>query len=170
LILFIIFNGKNVLVKGDPVENYLVFTNTHDGSGGVKILFTPIRVICQNTLNAAIRTSSNYVSFRHTTSVHNKISVAQEILGISKIKSEEFGQYCNLLANIKVTDEDVIQFIGENLLTSDEIQRLKDTGYLSVNLSLICSRRTSLLNEKLLSIISLSQRDCKCSRTKSINI
>lgn len=120
---------NNILVKGDPVENYLVFTNTHDGSGGVKILFTPIRVICQNTLNAAIRTSSNYVSFRHTTSVHNKISVAQEILGISKIKSEEFGQYCNLLANIKVTDEDVIQFIGENLLTSDEIQRLKDTGH-----------------------------------------
>lgn len=137
---------NNILVKGDPVENYLVFTNTHDGSGGVKILFIPIRVICQNTLNAtirtssnyvicqntlnaAIRTSSNYVSFRHTTSVHNKISVAQEILGISKIKSEEFGQYCNLLANIKVTDEDVIQFIGENLLTSDEIQRLKDTGH-----------------------------------------
>lgn len=120
---------NNILVKGDPVENYLVFTNTHDGSGGVKILFTPIRVICQNTLNAAIRNSSNYVSFRHTTSVHNKISVAQEILGISKIKSEEFGQYCNLLANIKVTDEDVIQFIGENLLTSDEIQRLKDTGH-----------------------------------------
>lgn len=120
---------NNILVKGDPVENYLVFTNTHDGSGGVKILFTPIRVICQNTLNAAIRTSSNYVSFRHTNSVHNKISVAQEILGISKIKSEEFGQYCNLLADIKVTDEDVIQFIGENILTEDEIQRLKDTGH-----------------------------------------
>ena len=120
---------NNILVKGDPVENYLVFTNTHDGSGGVKILFIPIRVICQNPLNAAIRTSSNYVSFRHTNSVHNKISVAQEILGISKIKSEEFGQYCNLLANIKVTDEDVIQFIGENILTEDEIQRLKDTGH-----------------------------------------
>lgn len=119
----------NILVHGDPVENYLVFTNSHDGSSGVRVLFTPIRVICQNTLNAAIRTSSNYVSFRHTTSVHNKISVAQEILGISKIKSEEFGQYCNLLANIKVTDEDVIQFIGENLLTSNEIQRLKDTGH-----------------------------------------
>lgn len=120
---------NNILVKDDPVENYLVFTNTHDGSGGVKILFTPIRVICQNILNAAIRTSSNYVSFRHTTSVHNKISVAQEILGISKIKSEEFGQYCNLLADIKVTDEDVIQFIGKNILTEDEIQRLKDTGH-----------------------------------------
>ena len=87
------------------------------------------RIFVSAKLPNNILVSSNYVSFRHTTSVHNKISVAQEILGISKIKSEEFGQYCNLLANIKVTDEDVIQFIGENLLTSDEIQRLKDTGH-----------------------------------------
>ena len=129
---------NNILVKGDPVENYLVFTNTYDGSGGVKILFTPIRVICQNTLNAAIRTSSNYVSFRHTTSVHNKISVAQEILGISKIKS-------------------VIQFIGENLLTSDEIQRLKDTGHtikdiayrngLALSDSKISSRKMNVISD-----------------------
>ena len=39
---------NNILVNGDPVENYLVFTTSHDGSCGVKILFTPIRVICEN--------------------------------------------------------------------------------------------------------------------------
>ena len=61
----------NILVNGsDPIETYLVFTNTHDGSSGVKILFTPIRVICQNTLNAAIRGASNIVTFRHNQSVH----------------------------------------------------------------------------------------------------
>lgn len=148
---------NNFLIKGDPVENYLVFTNTHDGSGGVKILFTPIRVVCQNTLNAAIHSSSNYVSFRHTSSVHNKISIAQEILGISKIKSEEFAQYCNLLADIKVTDEDVIQFIGENILTQDEVQRLKDTGHtikdiayrngLALSDSKISSRKMNVISD-----------------------
>ena len=75
---------NDILVNGDPVENYLVFTNSHDGSTGVKILFTPIRVVCQNTLNAAIRTSTNFVSFRHTSSVHDNINVAKEILGICK--------------------------------------------------------------------------------------
>lgn len=120
---------NNILVKGDPVENYLVFTNTHDGTGGVKILFTPIRVICQNTLNAAIQSSTNYVSFRHTTSVHNKISIAQEILGISKKYAEEIGFAYNVLANISVTDDEVIQYIGENVLTVEEMTRLKDTGH-----------------------------------------
>ena len=56
---------QNILVKGDPVENYLVFVNSHDGSSGVRILFTPIRVICQNTLTAALRTSTNSISIRH---------------------------------------------------------------------------------------------------------
>ena len=64
------------MVKGDPVESYLVFTNSHDGSTGVKILFTPIRVICENTLNAAIKNSTNYVSFRHTKNVNNKFKNA----------------------------------------------------------------------------------------------
>ena len=45
-------------VNGDDsegIDDYILFTNTHDGSGAVMALFTPIRVICQNTLNAAIR-------------------------------------------------------------------------------------------------------------------
>ena len=46
---------NTITVKGDPVDSYLVFTNSHDGSSGVKILFTPIRIVCLNTLNAAIR-------------------------------------------------------------------------------------------------------------------
>lgn len=119
----------NILVKGDPVENYLVFTNTHDGSSGIKILFTPIRVICQNTLNAAIRNSSNYVSYKHTSNVHNKISIAYEILNISKVKSEELNDYYNMLANIKITDDDLIQFIGKNILTEEEVVRLKNTNH-----------------------------------------
>lgn len=120
---------NDILVKGDPVENYLVFTNNHDGSGGIKILFTPIRVVCQNTLNAAIKNNSNYVSYRHTKDVHNKISIAYEILGISKIKSEEINQYYNMLANIKITDDDLIQFIGDNILTEEEVARLANTDH-----------------------------------------
>ena len=68
---------KSIFVDDDPVENYLVFTTSHDGSSGVKILFTPIRVVCENTLNAAIATSTNYVSFRHTSTVHKNIVSAQ---------------------------------------------------------------------------------------------
>lgn len=120
---------SNILVKGDPVENYLVFTNSHDGSSGVKILFTPIRVICQNTLNAAIKGASNYVSFRHTSNVHNKISIAQEILGITSTMAGEVAEYYNFLSTIKVTDDDVVNYICSQVLSEEERFRLKETGH-----------------------------------------
>ena len=119
----------NILVNGDPVENYLVFTNSHDGTSGVKILFTPIRIICQNTLNAAIRGASNYVTFRHTSNVHSKINIAQEILGITKVKIQETNEYYNFLNTIKVTDDQVVDYICKQVLTDEESFRLKDTGH-----------------------------------------
>lgn len=119
----------DILVNGDLVDNYLVFTNSHNGSSGVKILFTPIRVVCQNTLNAAIRTSTNFVSLRHTESVHYKISIAEEVLGITRRKIDEFGIAAKQLSDIKVTDADVLEYICEQFLTEEEINRLKYTGH-----------------------------------------
>lgn len=119
----------NILVKGDPVENYLVFTNSHDGSSGVKILFTPIRVVCQNTLNAAIRTSSNCFSIRHTESVHKNIEIAHEVLGIAKQKIKDTQWAYDILAGIKLTDEDVMEYICKNNLSDAEIDTLSSTGH-----------------------------------------
>ena len=114
----------NILVKGkDPIETYLVFTNAHDGSSGVKILFTPIRVICQNTLNAAIRGANNIVTFRHTQSVHSKIDTANEILGISHKFAETFAQECEKLSVVKMTDKGVMKYICQQYLTEEEDNR-----------------------------------------------
>ena len=119
----------NILVHGDPVENYLVFTNSHDGSSGVRVLFTPIRVICQNTLNAAIRTSTNSFSIRHTESVHKNIELAHEVLGITKKKIEATEYAYKILSDIKVTDDDVVKYICENNLTDTELNNLLNTGH-----------------------------------------
>lgn len=120
---------SNILVKGDPVDNYLVFTNNHDGSGGVKILFTPIRIVCKNTLTAAIKGSNNYVSFRHTANVHSNIQMAHEILGICDARRKDLEDAYNILANIKVTDEEVMEYIAQNNLNYNEDTQLKDTGH-----------------------------------------
>lgn len=119
----------NILVKGDKVDNYLVFVNSHDGSSGVKILFTPIRVICQNTLTAAIRTSTNYISIRHTESAHANIKQAHEVLGITKKKIEYANEVYNMLANIKVTDEIVMEYICKHNLSEAEIEKLLGTNH-----------------------------------------
>lgn len=120
---------KNILVDGDPVENYLVFTTSHDGSSGVKILFTPIRVVCQNTLNAAIRTSSNFVSFRHTKSVHQKIDVAAEILGICDNQIQFLNEQYNFMKKIQINDNQAQETFANVILTEDEQSRIKQTGH-----------------------------------------
>lgn len=119
----------DILVHGDKVDSYLVFTNSHDGSTGVKILFTPIRVVCQNTLNAAIKTSTNYISFRHTKNVHSNINIASEILGICSKQTMALNEYYNSLYKARITDKDAIDVFGQIVLTPDELTKIKNTGH-----------------------------------------
>lgn len=120
---------KNILVQGDPVENYLVFTTSHDGSSGVKILFTPIRVICENTLNAAIATSSNYVSFRHTKSVHSNLDIASEILGICDSRIVFLQEKFDFMRKTQIKDEDAQNIFANVILTEDEQFKINQTGH-----------------------------------------
>lgn len=120
---------KNILVQGDPVENYLVFTTSHDGSSGVKILFTPIRVICENTLNAAIATSSNYISFRHTKSVHGNLDIASEILGICDSRITFLQEKFDFMRKTQIKDEDAQNIFANVILTEDEQLKINQTGH-----------------------------------------
>lgn len=117
---------NNINVNGDVTEEYLVFTNTHDGSSSVEILFTPIRIICQNTLNSAISRAKSCVKFRHTQGVHNKIYTGIELLGITKAMGEETEWLYKELAKIKVDDNEVAAYILNNALTYTEAERLRE--------------------------------------------
>ena len=120
---------KNILVNGDPIENYLVFTTSHDGSSGVKILFTPIRIVCENTLNAAIASSTNYISFRHTKSVHGNLDIATEILDICNTRIVALQEQFNIMRKIQMTDDKAQQIFANVILTEDEQFRIKQTGH-----------------------------------------
>lgn len=120
---------NTVFVAGDPIENYLIFMSSHDGSTGVKILFTPIRVVCENTLTAAIKHSTNYVSFRHTISVHDNIVIAKELLEICAMKAMSCQEEYSKLAQATAKDEDVMQYICDSVLTHDELSAIKSYGY-----------------------------------------
>lgn len=65
--------ADSYLNPNDAVKNYVVFTNSHDGSGAVMAFFTPIRVICSNTLAMAIKSCPNKVVFKHTKNVGTRL-------------------------------------------------------------------------------------------------
>lgn len=127
---------KNIFVDGDPVENYLIFTTSHDGSTGVKILFSPIRVVCENTLNAAIQNSTNYVSFRHTNSVHDNIDIADEILGICDNKITMIGEYYSNMRKQAISDENAVDTFAKVILNEKEKESINLTGHTVMQLAL----------------------------------
>jgi len=95
-----------VRVTGDDVtEKYLLLTNSHDGSSAVKIMFTPIRVVCQNTLNVAVILGERRQNIRHTATMGLKVSDVREGLGIINERFELFGEAARAMTQVQVNGE-----------------------------------------------------------------
>lgn len=95
-----------VRVIGDDVsEKYLLLTNRHDGGGSVKVLFTPIRVVCQNTLNIALRGAEQTYHLRHTNGLGLKVEECRKELVIIHAQFGIFEEAAKKLATTQLTIE-----------------------------------------------------------------
>lgn len=104
---------EDVTILGDTVTPYMVFTNTHDGSGSVKVAMTPIRVICQNTLNLAIKTADRIWTARHTGSIEYRLQDATETLQLANKYMSTMKNTFDELYQIQLTNNDVESIISK---------------------------------------------------------
>lgn len=106
----------------DITEMFIVLSMSHDGSGSIKAMITPIRVVCQNTLNAAIQQAVNTLNIRHTSSAVARLEQAHKVLGLSNIYMKEFNNIMNALVKVPVADTYVDTLIAKLFPTSkDEV-------------------------------------------------
>ena len=104
----------------DPIENYLVFSNSHDGSSSLTIMFTPIRVFCTNCLNAGLDKAESYIRIRHTESAKGRLDRGAEVLHIACEKAKDAKQLYQALYGIKMKDEEVLRYLADLNLTEQE--------------------------------------------------
>jgi phage/plasmid-like protein (TIGR03299 family) len=90
---------------GDKLQRYILMANSHDGSSPLLIATTIVRVVCQNTLTAAIKSAEDMFRVRHTKGLGNKVTSAREALGVINKSYEELEAKLQTLANIKVSDK-----------------------------------------------------------------
>lgn len=84
----------------DVTDKFLLLSNSHDGSSAFRVFFTPIRVVCANTLGMAERRSRGQgVSIIHKGDLNAKVGEAQEILGFAKRFYDDLGERINRLAS-----------------------------------------------------------------------
>ncbi len=104
----------------DLIEQYLFLTSSHDGSGAIQVAFTPIRIVCNNTLNFALQHCTNKVTIRHTESAKDKLTQAHKVMGIVHKVSDELEQAFNQMAKVKITDPQLVSFIKQSLAPNKE--------------------------------------------------
>jgi len=107
------------IMLGDRISPYMVFSNAHDGSGAIRVAMTPIRVVCQNTLNLALSTATRSWSTIHTGDIRNKLEDAKQTLFMAERYMDSLGKEFENLSKIKLSDSKVIEYINQ-LLPLDE--------------------------------------------------
>lgn len=108
-------------VLGDKVEPYLVFTNTHDGSGAVRVCMTPVRVVCNNTLNMALRGAKRVWSARHTGSITSKLDDARETLQFAKQYIEATQETFEELHKVKLNDISLYRMVNDIVPVTEDM-------------------------------------------------
>ena len=115
--------------NGDDItEKYIFLTTSHDGSGSITAAFTPIRIVCQNTLNASLRNMSNVVRIKHTSGAKQRLENAHKVMGLANTLSNQLQDIFNNWTKVRVTDSEVKKLIQLALCPNKETLDLLKKG------------------------------------------
>lgn len=123
-------NGQYSIL-GDDVECYLIFMNSHDGTGSVKCMIVPERIACSNALNMPLRDQSRHWRCVHSGDPLKKIEEAREVLLAGSSYMEALKRECEVLQSIKITDAQVGQFINRLFPINDKMTDRQKENQLS---------------------------------------
>ena len=107
------------IIEGEQIDPYMVFSSSHDGSASIKVAMTPIRVVCQNTLNLAMSTARRSWSTIHIGDLAAKMDEAHNTLLLAEKYMGRLGMEFSRLSKIKLSDQKVMEYI-DLLLPMDE--------------------------------------------------
>ncbi|MCI0557095.1 MAG: DUF945 domain-containing protein, partial [Nitrososphaera sp.] len=96
----------------DLVEKYLLLTNSHDGSEVVRVRLTPIRVVCENTLVAALGGAEQEVRIRHTASASDKLKEVHKLLGLTNQLYDQLEQIFNGMSAKKIGNLSLTEYLN----------------------------------------------------------
>lgn len=107
--------------RDDLIEQYLFLTTSHDGYGSITAAFTPIRIVCNNTLNAAIHNHTNSIKIRHTANAKERLEQAHKVMGISNQLSIQLEEVFNDWTKVRITDPELQQLIRLAMVPNKEV-------------------------------------------------
>lgn len=109
----------------DPVENYFVIFNSHDGSLAIMAYFTPVRIVCNNTLRMSFKKAQSKVSIRHTANAQSRLKQASQILSAAEDNAVKFGELASAMRKTKYTQSKFFDYLANVYCTTDELKQMR---------------------------------------------
>lgn len=112
-------------VLDDDVEPYMFFSNSHDGTGAIKVGMTPVRIVCANTLAIALNTAKRQWSTKHVGDMQSKLEEAKLCLRMADSYMANLDVEADRLANAKLYREQIEEILDEMFPVDDNASERK---------------------------------------------
>lgn len=110
-----------VIAEGDEIEKFILLSHGHDGSLAVRCGFTPIRVVCQNTLSMAHGSAaSKLIRCKHTKDVQQNLENIREVMNLANQEFEATAEQYQLLARKSINQADLKKYVERVLKVDDK--------------------------------------------------
>jgi phage/plasmid-like protein (TIGR03299 family) len=128
-----------VIAEGDTVEKFILLSHGHDGSLAVRCGFTPVRVVCANTLAMAHGCdASKLIRVKHTKDVLENLANVREVMDLANQQFEATAEQYRRLARKCINQDDLRKYVNRVLKAEDEQNagtRLKNIAELIARLA-----------------------------------
>lgn len=125
------------VVRNDIVEKFLLLSNCHDGTMSVRCGFTPIRVVCANTLAMAEQTSdSSLIRVMHSKNVKQNLEMVRDLINTANEQFEATAEQYKALAKRKVNKKDLDRYVVQVFFPQHETtpeEELSDRARASIH-------------------------------------
>jgi phage/plasmid-like protein (TIGR03299 family) len=108
--------------SNDSIKQYMVLSNSHDGSSSIKAYLTNVRVVCNNTLNFSLSNASNMISIRHTATSQSRLEDATKVLfNANQLKEDATAIYKPMVSN-NISRADLVSYIANVFLDEKDLK------------------------------------------------
>jgi phage/plasmid-like protein (TIGR03299 family) len=117
---------QDLLVKGEECNKYIILTNSHDGTSSIVAGFSTIRVVCNNTLQAALKGLTNKVYIEHRNGAKERLSEAYKVMGIASKYMSEVDTIFNEMAKTKISDSELQKYIADVMMPEYKVMKSQE--------------------------------------------
>lgn len=140
--VWIVMKHQEFNLLGDKVQNYLTFCNSFDGSGSVRVMVTPIRMVCYNMLNLAINRATRSWSCAHMGDVNGKLQDAKSTLLLNHDYIVALQEESELLQDKKMNFTEIVERLIP--ITGDMTKRIQESKIEDRNLIIDLTKANDL--------------------------